>query len=67
MSQFGFFSSNFLIIKTIICSNATKPTTKEYTLTIGGDIALIVIILVDGCELWMKLILKGVHCVWGGI
>ncbi len=40
---------------------------KEYTLTIGGDIALIVIILVDGCELWMKLILKGVHCVRGGI
>jgi hypothetical protein len=28
---------------------------------------LIVIILVDGCELWMKLILKGVHCVRGGI
>jgi hypothetical protein len=24
---------------------------KEYTLTIGGDIALIVIIPIDGCEL----------------
>jgi hypothetical protein len=40
---------------------------KEYTLNIGGDISLIVIIPIDGCELWMKLILKGVHCVHGGI